>query len=100
MLLLMTQTETIWFHVASLLISILFLVLILVHSRSSNIYSARFNYAFWFCIGHIVLWFFIPERHAWVVSFNKQQVFFVFAAAALAGTGWLSDKLQRGGTNG
>ncbi len=96
-LLLLTGAELIWFHLTSAVLSIVLLIL-LQTTRASNLPAARrFVYVVWFCIGHIVLWFFISERQLWFLSFNKQQVFYLIAAAGLAGMGGLTDNKEKRG---
>lgn len=100
LLLLLTGVELFWFHLTSAALSAVFLVPLLLSSRPSNIPATRgFVYAIWFCIGHIALWFYVPDRQTWLLSFNKQQVFFFLVAAGLAGMSWLNDKKQNGGFN-
>ncbi|MEK4039363.1 hypothetical protein MHH49_17730 [Paenibacillus sp. FSL F4-0122] len=96
-LLLLTGVEHIWFHLTSLVLALVLLIL-LQTTRAANLPAARrFVYVVWFCIGHIVLWFFISERQTWFLSFNKQQVFFLITAAGLAGMGGLTDNKQKRG---
>lgn len=96
-LLLLIGTELIWFHLTSIVLTIVTLIL-LQATGVSNITAARkFVYVVWFCIGHIVLWFFISERQLWFLSFNKQQVFYLIAAAGLTVIDRLTDNKQKRG---
>lgn len=96
-LLLITGAELKWFHLTSIVLSIVTLILVQATGVSNLRAARKFVYVVWFCIGHIVLWFFISERQLWFLSFNKQQVFYLIVAAGLTGMDRLTHNKQKRG---
>jgi len=88
--------EPAWFHAASAGFSAVLLVSLLNFSTRSDTPSGV-AHAIWFSLGHAFLWFLVPDRSVWFLSFGKPQLVFLLAAAGLTGWVWLDGKGKRGG---
>jgi hypothetical protein len=93
-LLLLTGTEPVWFHAAGAGFTAVLLVSLLLSSKRSDA-SAGAAHVIWFSLGHALLWFLVPDRSMWLLSFNKPQLICLLAAAGLTGWVWLSGKGKR-----
>ncbi|RRJ65137.1 hypothetical protein EHV15_21125 [Paenibacillus oralis] len=99
MMLVVVGAEPAWFHGTSALLSAALLILLLFSSRGLDSLKGA-DYAVWFSVGHVILWFLVPDRPIWVLSFSKQQLFFLLIATGLTGWGWLKEMKLRGGFHG
>ncbi|GIO37123.1 hypothetical protein J41TS12_19840 [Paenibacillus antibioticophila] len=88
--------EPVWFHAASAGLTAGFLFLQLAFSSKSNLLKWP-AYAVWLSIGHVILWFCVPNREILLLSFNKQQLYFLIIAAALTAWNWLNEARPGGG---
>lgn len=92
--------EPVWFHLASVFMSVVLLILLLYLSmRGSNV-QKRMYYVVWYAIGQVLLWFGVSDRPTWIFAFSKQQLFFLFIALVLIGWYWLNEIRKRGGYHG
>ncbi|GIP32526.1 hypothetical protein [Paenibacillus sp. J2TS4] len=91
--------ETHWIHAASAGLTASLLMSLLLSPKGVEARQGR-GHALWFLIGHAVLWFLIPERPIWFLSFSKQQIIFLLAAAGLIGWIWFDERMHKGGTHG
>lgn len=88
--------EPVWFHAASAALIAGFLLLHLAFSSKSNRLKWP-DYAVWLSIGHVILWFCVPHRVLLLLSFNKQQLYFLFVALALTLWNWIHEARPGGG---
>ncbi|MGN7471537.1 hypothetical protein [Brevibacillus composti] len=98
-LLFMIGEEPAWFHAASAGLSAVLFMSFSFSSRGSDS-PEGIVYAIWFSIGHVMLWFLVPDRSMWLLSFNKQQLIFLLVATGLTGWAWLDEKVKKGGSHG
>jgi len=94
-LLVLVGEEPAWFHAASTGFTAVLLVSLLFSSGRTDA-PAGIAHAVWFSLGHALLWFLVPDRPVWLLSFGKQQLLFLLAAAVLTGWAWLDGKGERG----
>lgn len=89
-----------WLHGASGILSAVILILLLNSLKGINSSKQR-GFAVWFSIGHVLLGFFgESNRSIFILSFSKQQLFFLLTAMGLTGWGWLIERKQNGGVHG
>ncbi|KKC47798.1 hypothetical protein CA600_05270 [Paenibacillus sp. VTT E-133280] len=99
LLLLITGEESSLYHTANAGMTVLLLISLLVSQKGSDSGSGL-NHAVWFSIGNVLLSFLVADRPVWLLSFSKQQIIFLLAAACLTGWSWLDEKQQKGGPHG
>ncbi len=95
-LLWMFDQEPLWFHAVNAGLTAALLIALAVTHKD----DAPFQYALWFSIGNVLLLFMVSDRPAWLLTFSKQQIVFLLAAASLTGWSWRNEKRRKGGAHG
>lgn len=99
MLLFAIGEEPTWFHAVNAGLTAVILISLLVSQKGCDTRKGL-THAIWFSIGNVLLLFLVPDRPVWLVSFSKQQIVFLLAAACLIGWTWFEEKMQKGGSHG